>query len=80
MFCKISAVLPKCAPKKVNGKPTYPSKQVNWTNVNVRSCPPVPGVMPETCDFWANEEGCHVHVKDLANRAEDSVLLSLLFW
>ena len=28
--------------------------------------------MPESRDFWENEAGCHVHVKDLANRAEDS--------
>ena len=32
----------------------------------------MPGVMPETGDFWANEAGYHGHVKTLANRAEDS--------
>lgn len=39
-----------------------------------KSCPPVPGVMPESRDFWENEAGCHVHVKDLANRAEELML------
>eukprot|EP00434_Breviolum_minutum_P040605 symbB.v1.2.036084.t1/scaffold5015.1/size31789/4 len=39
-----------------------------------KSCPPVPGVMAETCDFWAKEAGCHLHVTDLANRAEELML------
>jgi len=39
-----------------------------------KSCPPVPGVMPETGDFWANEAGYHGHVKTLANRAEELML------
>lgn len=60
-----------CPGKRQVKQDTLQNRQMRSANI-LRSCPPVPGVMPETGDFWANEAGYHGHVKTLANRAEDS--------